>query len=180
MINGVAALEGRMLILITNHPENLNPALVQPGRVDYQIEFKLANRNLVMQMFRNLFRDALPSINLDVQDNKAGRLNLRLSLQPIILKIRAGSRWPGPLLSTLLELSQLFANADVSRFWLAGESKNSSSFLASYNGSKLHFAGSIFGDGTTICNLVILPLSQKHHDISVLNDNQTCLSQDSL
>jgi hypothetical protein len=27
---------------------------------------------------------------------------------------------------------------------------------------------------------VILPLSQKHHDISVLNDNQTCLSQDSL
>ncbi|GIJ91368.1 hypothetical protein Asppvi_010333 [Aspergillus pseudoviridinutans] len=67
------------------------------------------------------------------------------------------------------------ANTDVSRFWLAGESKNGSSFLASYDGSNLHFAGSIFGDGTTIRSLEILPLSQTHRDISVLNDDQTLL-----
>jgi chaperone BCS1 len=39
MIDGVAALEGRVLVLITNHPENLDPALVWPGQGDYQIEF---------------------------------------------------------------------------------------------------------------------------------------------
>lgn len=67
------------------------------------------------------------------------------------------------------------ANTDVSRFWLAGESKNGSSFLASYDGSSLHFAGSIFGDGTTIRSLEILPLSQKHRDVSVLNNDQILL-----
>ncbi|PKX88385.1 BCS1 and AAA domain-containing protein [Aspergillus novofumigatus IBT 16806] len=56
-IDGVAAQEGRVLVMTTNHPENLDPALIRPGRVDYQIEFKLANRNLMMQMFQNLFRD---------------------------------------------------------------------------------------------------------------------------
>ncbi|RLL97052.1 hypothetical protein CFD26_103894 [Aspergillus turcosus] len=67
------------------------------------------------------------------------------------------------------------ANTDVSRFWLAGESKNGSSFLASYDGSNLHFAGSIFGDGTTIRAIEILPLSQTHRDVSVLNDDQDLL-----
>ncbi|KAH1284535.1 hypothetical protein KXV36_007065 [Aspergillus fumigatus] len=67
------------------------------------------------------------------------------------------------------------ANTDVSRFWLAGESKNGSSFLASYDGSSLHFAGSIFGDGTTIRSLEILPLSQKHRDVSILNNDQILL-----
>ncbi|KAE8381711.1 BCS1 N terminal-domain-containing protein [Aspergillus bertholletiae] len=62
-IDGVAAQEGRVLVMTTNHQENLDPALIRPGRVDFQIEFKLANRNLMMQMFQNLFGDALPSID---------------------------------------------------------------------------------------------------------------------
>ncbi|KAE8154085.1 BCS1 N terminal-domain-containing protein [Aspergillus avenaceus] len=69
-IDGVAAQEGRVLIMTTNHPEDLDPALVRPGRVDYQIEFKLANRDLTLQMFQNLFRDALPSIRSNYQDNE--------------------------------------------------------------------------------------------------------------
>jgi hypothetical protein len=67
------------------------------------------------------------------------------------------------------------ANTDVSKFWLAGESKNGSAFLASYDGSNLHFAGSIFGAGTTIRALEILPLSQKHRDVSTLNNDQDLL-----
>ncbi|BAE63786.1 unnamed protein product [Aspergillus oryzae RIB40] len=67
-IDGVAAQEGRVLVMTTNHQENLDPALIRPGRVDYQIEFKLANRNLMMQMFQNLFRDVLPSIDSHLED----------------------------------------------------------------------------------------------------------------
>jgi hypothetical protein len=37
-IDGIAATEGRILILTTNHPEKLDPALVRSGRVDMRIE----------------------------------------------------------------------------------------------------------------------------------------------
>ncbi|THD00390.1 hypothetical protein EYZ11_000117 [Aspergillus tanneri] len=61
------------------------------------------------------------------------------------------------------------ASRDVSTFWLAGKSTNDSSFLANYDGSKFLFAGDIFGDGTAIHGLEVLPLSKKHQDVSLLN-----------
>ncbi|KAE8307950.1 P-loop containing nucleoside triphosphate hydrolase protein [Aspergillus transmontanensis] len=36
-IDGVAAQENRVLIMTTNHPERLDPALLRPGRVDMKI-----------------------------------------------------------------------------------------------------------------------------------------------
>ncbi|EAW11945.1 putative cellular morphogenesis protein (Rax2) [Aspergillus clavatus NRRL 1] len=67
------------------------------------------------------------------------------------------------------------ASPDVSKFWLAGEAKNGSSFLANYDGSKFQFAGSIFSAGTTIRGLEVVPLSEKHHDTSLLKNDQTLL-----
>ncbi|KAE8396347.1 BCS1 N terminal-domain-containing protein [Aspergillus alliaceus] len=75
-IDGVAAQEGRVLVMTTNHHEHLDPALVRPGRVDYQIEFKLANRNLMMQMFQNLFRDTPPSVESHFEDSETEALTL--------------------------------------------------------------------------------------------------------
>eukprot|EP00756_Hemistasia_phaeocysticola_P066661 Hpha_TRINITY_DN9395_c0_g1::TRINITY_DN9395_c0_g1_i1::g.25851::m.25851/K08900/BCS1; mitochondrial chaperone BCS1 len=37
-VDGVAAQEGRLLVLTTNHPEGLDPALLRPGRVDLQVQ----------------------------------------------------------------------------------------------------------------------------------------------
>jgi chaperone BCS1 len=73
-IDGVAAQEGRVLIMTTNHPEHLDPALVRPGRVDYQIEFKLATRHSIEHMFRNLFCDAPPVIETNYEDSETGAL----------------------------------------------------------------------------------------------------------
>ncbi|RLM00020.1 hypothetical protein CFD26_107424 [Aspergillus turcosus] len=56
IIDGVAAQEGRVLIMTTNHHEHLDPALVRPGRVDYKLEFQLASRELCAAMFRNIFQ----------------------------------------------------------------------------------------------------------------------------
>lgn len=54
-IDGVAAREGRLLFATTNHVESLDPALRRPGRMDRHIEFKLASRYQVAQMFRRFY-----------------------------------------------------------------------------------------------------------------------------
>ena len=54
-IDGVAAHEGRLLFATTNHFESLDPALRRPGRMDRHIEFKLASRNQVEEMFQRFY-----------------------------------------------------------------------------------------------------------------------------
>ncbi|KAG2002770.1 hypothetical protein GB937_009536 [Aspergillus fischeri] len=61
IIDGVAAQEGRVLIMTTNHHEHLDPALIRPGRVDYKLEFQLASRDLSAAMFRNIFQVYTPA-----------------------------------------------------------------------------------------------------------------------
>ncbi|KAA8646243.1 hypothetical protein EYZ11_000626 [Aspergillus tanneri] len=79
LIDGVAAQEGRVLIMTTNHHEHLDPALIRPGRVDFQLEFKLTNRSLTMQMFQNIFCSPHPNIDLQnkYNQNELAPLNQR-------------------------------------------------------------------------------------------------------
>lgn len=55
VIDGVASPEGRVLILTTNHPEKLDPALVRPGRVDMKINFQLAGREAIAGLFQRMY-----------------------------------------------------------------------------------------------------------------------------
>lgn len=54
-IDGVATHEGRVLIMTTNHPEKLDAALVRPGRVDRKVEFRLAMREQVRELFVRMY-----------------------------------------------------------------------------------------------------------------------------
>ncbi|KAK4544157.1 hypothetical protein LTR36_004367 [Oleoguttula mirabilis] len=54
-IDGVATHEGRVLIMTTNHPENLDPALIRPGRVDRKVEFRLAMKEQVRELFTRMY-----------------------------------------------------------------------------------------------------------------------------
>jgi len=56
-IDGVASHEGRILVMTTNHPERLDPALIRPGRVDMQIGFKLAARQQIRELFIRMYAD---------------------------------------------------------------------------------------------------------------------------
>jgi hypothetical protein len=56
-IDGVAAQEGRLLFLTTNHPERLDPALVRPGRVDVRVTFARASRSQLRRLFLRFFFD---------------------------------------------------------------------------------------------------------------------------
>jgi chaperone BCS1 len=54
-IDGVASHEGRVLIMTTNFPEKLDDALIRPGRVDMKIEFRLASREQIRELFIRMY-----------------------------------------------------------------------------------------------------------------------------
>lgn len=55
-LDGVAAQEGKLCIMTTNYPENLEPSLTRPGRIDLKAEFKLADRNMAMDFFARFYQ----------------------------------------------------------------------------------------------------------------------------
>ncbi|KAJ3025570.1 hypothetical protein HDV00_012620, partial [Rhizophlyctis rosea] len=59
-IDGVAAQEGRIVCMTTNHLEKLDPALIRPGRIDLQIHFDLATKRQARELFLQ-FYPHLPS-----------------------------------------------------------------------------------------------------------------------
>ncbi|KAF2021130.1 BCS1-like ATPase-like protein [Aaosphaeria arxii CBS 175.79] len=54
-IDGVASHEGRVLIMTTNLPEKLDAALIRPGRVDLQVQFTLATRDQMRDIFKRMY-----------------------------------------------------------------------------------------------------------------------------
>ncbi|KAK6357376.1 hypothetical protein TWF718_001689 [Orbilia javanica] len=54
-IDGVASHEGRILIMTTNHPEVLDPALVRKGRVDLEVPFGLATKEQIVNLFTIMY-----------------------------------------------------------------------------------------------------------------------------
>lgn len=54
-IDGVAAQEGRVLVMTTNHPERLDPALVRPGRADLRVELGLVPASVAADLFLRFF-----------------------------------------------------------------------------------------------------------------------------
>ncbi|KAJ6436589.1 mitochondrial chaperone BCS1 [Purpureocillium lavendulum] len=51
-LDGVASQEGRVVIMTTNHIDNLDEALIRPGRVDRKVEFQFADADMISQLFR--------------------------------------------------------------------------------------------------------------------------------
>ncbi|PGG95228.1 hypothetical protein GX51_08303, partial [Blastomyces parvus] len=54
-IDGIASSEGRILIMTTNHINNLDPALLRPGRVDKMIHFEYAMTNTLQDLYRAIY-----------------------------------------------------------------------------------------------------------------------------
>lgn len=55
-VDGVAAHTGRLLFMTTNHREKLDAALIRPGRIDYQVEFREASRGQIKALFFNFYQ----------------------------------------------------------------------------------------------------------------------------
>lgn len=54
-IDGVAAQEGRALIMTTNHRERLDPALIRPGRADVHIELGRVGADAAARLYARFF-----------------------------------------------------------------------------------------------------------------------------
>lgn len=55
VIDGAASHEGHVLIMTTNTPEQLDAALIRPGRVDLQVAFTLATRCQIRETFMRMY-----------------------------------------------------------------------------------------------------------------------------
>ena len=53
-MDGITAPDGAVIVMTTNHPELIDPALLRPGRVDMRVEFGPANRDQIERMCRRL------------------------------------------------------------------------------------------------------------------------------
>jgi len=66
--DGVLEMNGRMMVMTTNHLEKLDPALIRPGRVNLSLEFKRCNKQAIGEFFETFF----PNIPLDMEHVQDG------------------------------------------------------------------------------------------------------------
>ncbi|KLU92223.1 hypothetical protein MAPG_11169 [Magnaporthiopsis poae ATCC 64411] len=56
VLDGVGSQEGRIVIMTTNFPDELDAALVRPGRIDKKVYIGYINRRSAQEMFVRMFR----------------------------------------------------------------------------------------------------------------------------
>jgi len=66
--DGVLEMNGRMMVMTTNHLEKLDPALIRPGRVNLSLEFKRCTKQAIGEFFETFF----PNIPLDMENVQDG------------------------------------------------------------------------------------------------------------
>jgi chaperone BCS1 len=54
-LDGVAAHEGSVVFLTTNHPQLIDEAAIRSGRVDFRLELGLCDRDQLARMFAKFF-----------------------------------------------------------------------------------------------------------------------------
>merc|ERR1719473_1896044 len=59
VLDGVVDTPERILIMTTNHPEQLDPALIRPGRIDKKILLGYMNPDNIVKMIEHYFQDRL-------------------------------------------------------------------------------------------------------------------------
>ena len=74
VIDGVASHEGHVLVLTTNRPGALDPALVRPGRVDRHLRFPAKGAALadVRALFASMYRDGGADDDDGANDDRSG------------------------------------------------------------------------------------------------------------
>jgi mitochondrial chaperone BCS1 len=61
-IDGVAAQEGRVVFMTTNHVDQLDPALIRPGRIDVVYELGKSGKDELRRMAERFFPEATPGL----------------------------------------------------------------------------------------------------------------------
>jgi mitochondrial chaperone BCS1 len=57
VLDGVVDTPGRIVVMTTNHPEVLDPALIRPGRINKKVYMGYLHAQEALQMVRHYFPD---------------------------------------------------------------------------------------------------------------------------
>ena len=57
--DGICETPGRIMVLTSNHYDELDPALKRPGRVDVTLEMQKASRQIIAEMHNHLFKQVI-------------------------------------------------------------------------------------------------------------------------
>ncbi|KAI9032894.1 mitochondrial chaperone BCS1 [Phycomyces nitens] len=80
-IDGVAAQEGRILCMTTNHKEKLDPALIRPGRIDVRVHFENATQEQARELFTKFYPGLTDTESQELSKMFAARIpNLKFSM----------------------------------------------------------------------------------------------------
>jgi chaperone BCS1 len=63
--DGIRETPGRIMIISYNHYEDLDPALIRPGRIDVTLELSYASRKIIQEMYRHLFNETIEIESLE-------------------------------------------------------------------------------------------------------------------
>jgi len=75
VLDGIIDSPGRIIVMTTNHPEHLDPALIRPGRIDKMIYMGYIQTNEVQQMLKYYFPSWTPSLDDEKLINKCFHTN---------------------------------------------------------------------------------------------------------
>lgn len=63
-IDGVFNNDGRILVMTTNHMDNLDDALIRPGRIDMRIIFDNCDKEQIAKLYETYFDEKCPECNI--------------------------------------------------------------------------------------------------------------------
>ena len=63
--DGIRETPGRIIIITSNHYDQLDPALTRPGRIDLTYEFKNVNHDVLQEMHQCFFGHKIPESTVE-------------------------------------------------------------------------------------------------------------------
>jgi SpoVK/Ycf46/Vps4 family AAA+-type ATPase len=64
--DGIRETPGRIMVITSNHYQDLDPALIRPGRIDVTLELSHTSREIIKEMYTHLFEDKIDSEKLNL------------------------------------------------------------------------------------------------------------------
>lgn len=64
-LDGLCPQHGRILVMTTNHPDRLDPALIRPGRCDMKISLPMCTSDIISKMYKMYYDKDLDPIDLE-------------------------------------------------------------------------------------------------------------------
>jgi chaperone BCS1 len=90
-LDGPTSKDGRILCMTSNSPDNLDPALVRPGRCDQKVHFGYANEEICVKLFEHLYTKTSDEL-LEGETSASAQYDIALLAKDFASAIPSGSK----------------------------------------------------------------------------------------